>query len=110
MYDYPSFREFVEQVILPMQAANAQDKRLDGQPSGGNRDVVGRFWHRGRRWKVHADTHYRQLVAAYEAIRTGEMGDPFVEQPTKHGRCLDLVPQLRVRLNDRNKHLYIYEA
>lgn len=108
--DYQSFREFVEQIILPMQAANPGDARLDGQPSGGNRAVVGTFWHQGRRWKVHADTHYHQLLVAYQALRSGELLDPFVEQATARGKCLEHVPSLRVRTEDKHKHMYIYEA
>lgn len=109
MSDYPSFRAFVEQLVLPMQASRPQDKRLDGQPSGGNRDVVATFWHLGRRWKVHADTHFRPLLIAYEALDRGELTDPFTEQPTRSGTCLDLVPALRTRTQDPHKHLYIYE-
>src|SRR5688572_18038462 len=89
MSDFPSFREFMKQLILPMQADHPEDTRLDGQPSGGNREVVARFSHGGRRWKVHADTHYRQLLVAYEALRDGEVRDPFVEGPTRHGISLD---------------------
>jgi len=110
MRDTPSFREFVEQIVLPMQAESPDDKRLDGQPTGGNREVVGIFWHGGRRWRVHADTHYRQLLIAYDAVRTGELEDPFIEQPTARGTCLDLVPELRRRTGERAKYLYVYEA
>jgi hypothetical protein len=108
--EYSSFRAFMEQLIVPMQASNPHDKRLDGQPSGGNREVVGYFWHDGRRWKVHADTHYRQLLIAYEALKSGQVQDPFVEHPTVRGTSLDLIPALRSRSLEREKHLYIYSA
>ena len=110
MADYPSFRAFVEQMILPMQSAHPDDIRLDGQPTGGNREVVGTFWHAGRQWKVHADTHYRPVLIAYGALQAGELSDPFIERPTKSGACLDLVPALRARTGDPDKHLYIYEV
>lgn len=110
MTDYPSFHAFMEQLILPMQSDHPEDKRLDGQPSGGNREVVGTFAHGGRRWKVHADTRYRPLVIAYEALKTGELMDPFVEARTQRGKSLELVPALRARSGDRAKYLYIYEA
>jgi hypothetical protein len=102
--EYATFREFVEHLVLPMREAHPDHKRLDGQPSGGNRTVAGTFWHRGRRWKVHADTHYRQLLIAYEALRSGEVPDPFVEKATKNGISLDLAPSLRARTGDREKY------
>lgn len=109
MTEYGSFRAFVEDFVLPMQQAHPEDKRLDGQPSGGNLNVAGIFWHKARRWKVHADTHYRPLLVAYEALRSREFADPFVETPTQRGTCLDLTPILRARTGDPDKHLYIYE-
>lgn len=110
MTDYPTYRVFVEQVILPMRSANPTDKRLDGQPTGGNRDVVGRFKHQRRLWKVHADTHYEPLLLAYEALVTGETSDPFVATPTSRGYRLDLVPVLQARRLARHRHMYIYEV
>jgi hypothetical protein len=107
---HQSFRGFIEEVALPMRAANPSHRRLDGQVAGGNREVVGRFRHRDRVWKVHADTHYEPLLIAYEAVKTGT-DDPFIEEPTRRGRCLDLLPELRAQRQDpAHKYLYIYEV
>jgi hypothetical protein len=106
---FGSFKEFVEQVIMPMHALNPADERLDGQPSGGNREVVGTFFHAGRPWKVHADTHYDRLLLAFDALGRGAE-DPFIQQRTPRGNSLDLNPVLRGRAeNPGYKYLYIYE-
>lgn len=108
--DYTSFRALMDQLIIPMRAANPHDKRLDGQPTGGNLEVTGYFWHLGRRWKVHADTHYLQLLVAYKALEAGEVTDPFVERSRKRGTSLDLIPMLSARTGERLKHMYIYSV
>jgi hypothetical protein len=105
---YQSFASFVEAVVLPGRAENPAHRRLDGQSTGGNFAVAGEFRHRGRSWKVHADTHYEPLLVAYEAAKSG--ADPFVEVPTKRGTSLDLTDELRRELSEpRFKYIYIYE-
>ena len=107
---HQSFRSFMEAVVLPMRGANPSHRRLDGQVAGGNREVVGIFRYGGRVWKVHADTHYEPLLIAYNALTSGT-DDPFVEESTRRGLCLDLLPELRARRRDpRRKYLYIYEV
>jgi hypothetical protein len=104
---FESFAAFVEAVVLPGKETNPGHKRLDGQQTGGNFAVAGEFRHRGRSWKVHADTHYEPLLVAYESARRGE--DPFIEAPTKRGVALDLTDELRRTLTEqRFKYVYIY--
>lgn len=105
---YSSFETFYESVIQPLRAASLDHRRLDGQPSGGNREVVGRFRHRGRQWKVHADTHYEPLEIAYRALTGSPPRDPFVPMPTKNGLRLDLADDLQRRRGTRHRHLYVY--
>jgi len=109
--EFASFRRFCETVTLPKREANPTYLRLDGLTSGGNRDVAGIFRHAGSRWKVHADTHFEPLMLAYEALRSGELTDPFVvgRTQTAGNRCLELTPELRERQAGRSKYLYIYE-
>lgn len=110
---HQSFQSFMEQEVLPARAANPGHRRLDGEIAGGNRSVFGVFRHAGRQWKVHADTHYEPLLLAYKALRTGEVGDPFVAEPTRSGdgTCLVLIEPLKQRMSDvRPKYLYVYEV
>jgi hypothetical protein len=110
MDTHQSFRSFMENVVLPMRAANPSHRRLDGQVSGGNWEVVGLFRQNGKVWKVHADTHYEPLLIAHEAQKGG-VDNPFVEQSTRQGRCLDLLPELRAKRREpQHKYLYIYEV
>ncbi|MBA4158330.1 MAG: hypothetical protein H0X65_12740 [Gemmatimonadetes bacterium] len=105
---YPSFEAFYESVIQPLRAANPDHGRLDGQLSGGNFDVVGRFRYQGRPWKVHADTHYEPLDIAYRAPTGSPPRDPFLFTPTKTGLRLDLADDLQRRRRTRFRHLYVY--
>ena len=106
---FASFKEFVEQVVHPLHSANPSDERLDGQPTGGNREVVGTFFHAGRPWKAHADTHFERVLLAYDALAAGVV-DPFIEQLTPRGNSLDLIPRLRRQSRQPEfKYLYIYE-
>jgi hypothetical protein len=105
---HPDFRTFMEDVVLPRYAVYPDHERLDGKLSGGNRASAGGFFHRGRSWTVHEDTHYDRLIAAYEAVLMGS--DPFVEQPTAFGMSLDLRAELKAGLHTPSrKYLYIYE-
>lgn len=110
---FDSFREFVEQRVLPAQQRNPHHVRLDGKTSGGNREVFGVFRYRGKVWKVHSDTHYEPLLLAYEALASGNTQTPFDEVMTSRSSsaCLDLIPSIRQRMvKPRFKYLYIYEA
>lgn len=103
-----SFAAFVDDVVLPSWAANPTHERLDGNLTGGNRAMFGSFRYRGRRWNVHADTHYYRLLEARDAQRRG-IGDPFHIVPTPMGEALDLIPAARnPARRARPKHLYIY--
>ncbi len=105
---YPSFEAFYAAVIQPLRAANPDHRRLDGQLSGGNFDVVGRFRYQGREWKVHADTHYEPLDIAFRALTGSPPRDPFLCAPTKTGLRLDLAVDLQRRRGTRHRHLYVY--
>lgn len=107
--DFSSFAAFVEAVVLPLRAEHPTYRRLDGWPSGGNWEVAGRFRYADSLWTVHADTHFEPLLLAYEAARNGD--DPFLVEPTKKGRSLNVQPALRARMaNPRFKYIYVYEA
>ncbi|MEA2624389.1 MAG: hypothetical protein QOD06_434 [Candidatus Binatota bacterium] len=106
---HPSFVTFVERIVLPANAANPTHHRLDGGTRGGNRTVFGKFRHGQRIWKVHADTWYEPLLAAFARAREG--ADPFIEGWTRGGtRCLELANVQGLTPRPPNKHLYIYEA
>lgn len=108
MTNNQSFVEFMKQVVIPAKKANPNDKRLDGQISGGNRTIFGCFQYCGRTWKVHSDTRYEPLMLAYDEAVNG--GDPFVEDTTEGG-CFSLIlqPKVKERQSSNYKHLYIYE-
>jgi len=91
---------------------NPEDLRLDGQLSGGNREVAGQFQYCNKVWKVDADSHYEPLMLAYEAIKNDPSCQPFVEEPTLKGKGNSLVlnENLRKRMPSNFKHLYIYEV
>lgn len=109
MVDYGSFRAFVESAVVPRHRSRPADVRLDGRTVGGNRETFGTFWWGGRRWKVHADTHYAPLLIAHEAILRGD--EPFLVTETQRtgNVCLELVPWLHAQLGTKAKLLYIYE-
>jgi hypothetical protein len=110
---FSSFRDFVEQRVLPAQSDNPEHIRLDGRTSGGNREIFAKFRHRGKLWKVHSDTHFEPLMLAYDAILTGETSDPFDEVVTSRtgSVCLMLLSEIHARMKrPRFKYLYIYEV
>lgn len=89
-----TFTDFVERIALPRLLENPRAARLDGEVTGGNRNVAGRFYFGGRQWKVHSDTHFEPLLLAYwHARRFGE-GATFDEVGTAAGERLALVPEL----------------
>lgn len=103
-----SFTEFVERVALPRLLENPSALRLDGEVTGGNREVAGRFFFGGRQWKVHSDTHFEPLLLAYwHARRFGETST-FERASTGSSERLALVPQLRRIRASPHQHLYIY--
>ena len=85
---YTSFGDFMTRYVIPLEHANPAFRRLDGERSGGNRTVAGSFDHGGRRWVVHADTHFRPLQIAYNDHLRDPAGDPFKREVTRAGTCL----------------------
>jgi len=101
-----SFRDWVVADVLPLREKNPKWHRLDGEPGGGNRNVVGKFRHANRVWVVHGDTRFDPIVRAYEAMNSGTVEDPFTIRHAKVRDCLDLVPQLKVP--KQPKYFYVY--
>lgn len=97
------FLQFMQAIILPLREAHPDFIRLDGRPGGGNRADAGRFFHAGRVWVVHADTHFRPLMRAYESALRGE--DPFLVREIRGGLRLDLKDDL---WPEPPRHLYVY--
>lgn len=105
---FDSFEEFIARVVLPRRAGHPGHVRLDGQPSGSNKEVIGRFRHAGGVWRVHADSHYEPLLLAYRAA-TEEGSSPFVIQTTAGGsQSLSLRDDLQGRRSRQHKDMYIY--
>lgn len=100
-----SYREWVDQEVLPLQKLHPTWHRLDGWANGGNRKVVGRFQHGGRTWQVHADTRFDPVLRAYQEIIKGAL-DPFIVKPAKVRDCLDLSPKLKNP--NQPKYFYVY--
>ncbi len=103
MNTYKSFLILYEEVILPLHKKHPDWIRLDGLIKGGNREVFATFRYQFKTWKIHADTHFSQLIAAYE-LETGRE-KPFTASKTLKGNyCLRLSNQ---DSNDADG-LYIY--
>ena len=94
----------MEEIVLPLAKNNPQWIRLDGQNSGGNRQVYAFFSYNGKIWKIHSDTHFEELIKAYKDIQKGN--DPFIITFTReaNSECLELRPELA----NNPKHIYIY--
>lgn len=107
---YSSFPEFMTRYVLPLGTANPTYRRLDGEITGGNRAIAGVFGHDGRRWGVHADTHFEPLRIAHEAWQRDRGSDPFRREATRAGTCLVLRGDLRALYRSPYKHLYIYDS
>ena len=110
---HEDFVTFIEAVILPMRRLNPNHARLDGNSSGGNREIKGMFRHHGKVWKVHADTHYEPLILAYNFIKDNKNEDPFLQNATGTGigNCLVLKSIIQQSSSKpRFKYLYIYEV
>lgn len=103
-----TFTEFVERVALPRLLENPRATRLDGEVTGGNRQVAGRFFFGGRQWKVHSDTHFEPLLLAYWHARRFGVAATFERAATGAGEKLDLVTELRRIRASPNQHFYIY--
>lgn len=99
------FENLMVNNIIPFHALHGNWKRLDGQNSGGNRKVFACFIFKGKRWKIHSDTHFDELINAYNDIINEN--DPFIIVSTRNGnnQCIEL----RNDLAKRPKHIYIYE-
>ena len=109
MMTFSSFASFIESYVLPLRKEHPGWRRLDGETTGGNRNVAARFVHQNTTCKVHADTHFDPLLVAYEAARGG--ADPFEQELTRASGslCLVLVPSLRVKTAvPSRKYLYMY--
>jgi hypothetical protein len=106
MVIHDSFEAWVEKEVRPLREKNPSWHRLDGEPSGGNRKVIGKFRHVGRVWEVHADTKFEPILRAYGAITTGGVQDPFTVQRAKVRDCLDLLPRLKTP--KQHKYFYVY--
>ncbi len=100
-----SFSDWVTTDVMPLQRKNPTWHRLDGEPSGGNRNVVGRFRHLGRVWVVHGDTRFDPVLRAFGAIQNGTK-NPFVIKPAKVRDCLDWTPKMAIK--GQPKHFYFY--
>jgi hypothetical protein len=101
---FDNFEQLMVNEIIPFQNKNSSWIRLDGQNSGGNRDVFACFYHNSKKWKIHSDTHFDELFKAYKDIIAGI--DPFIETSTRRSNNLCL--ELRHGLASRPKHIYIY--
>jgi len=107
---FPDFKTFMERAVLPREAELSGERRLDGEPSGGNFDIFGSFAHQGVLWVVHADTHFATLRIAYDEVLRDGGSDPFIAEPTATGMSLNLSPDLRAKYPQRFKHIYIYDV
>lgn len=104
---YNTFQDLTKSFILPRKNNHPNDKRLDGQPSGGNRNIAGKFKHNGNIWKVHFDTHYKPLMLAYNACKQGK--NPFqIETKPNGNMSLVLINELRKLQNSKHKYLFVY--
>lgn len=101
---YSSFEKLMIENVLPFSKLNNTWIRLDGQNSGGNRQVYAFFSYKGKIWKIHSDTHFEELIKAYTEIQNGN--DPFIITSTRkaNSECLELRPELV----NNPKHIYIY--
>lgn len=88
--------------------------RLNGEPTGGDRNAWCYFWHRNRRWKVDADTHIAPILAAYTYFVCNAGADPFRldESPARTRDSLVVVREVRdelIRQDSRyRRHNYHY--
>jgi len=102
---YPSFRAFMEAVVVPRKALDPSQTRFDGETSGSSREVAGRFRHHGKVWKMDVDSRFEPLFIASEEVKKGH--DPFVEETTQTTRGTRLA--LDHSLWTGFRYLYIYE-
>ncbi len=100
---HKTFADWVEAEILPL---DKEQVRLDGRTSGGNRKIFGKFKHAGRNWSVNSDTRVDRVLRAYSEILSSEGSDPFIEEATPKGKCLNLVE--RLRFAEKAKRFYVY--
>jgi hypothetical protein len=107
---YQNYESFIEEYVIPQHVAHPAHIRLDGKTKGSSLEVAGRFKHHGKVWKVHFDTRYEPLLLAFEAVKHGQVQDPFVEKPTKQnqGICLVLQNSIKAKQSTQFKYLFIY--
>lgn len=91
-----TFTEFVERVALPRLLENPRATRLDGQDSGGNRKVAGRFFFAGRQWKVHSDTHSEPVPLGWRDCPIGADWQRRLSARTWSSQVLDLCKRATV--------------
>lgn len=92
MEAYKTLAALMENEVLPLSRKHPHWIRLDGADKGGNRQVFARFRYEYKTWKIHADTHIAQLLAAYALDQNGEK--PFFQSKTDKGNfCLRLSSQ-----------------
>ncbi len=103
MKTFSDFSQVMQQQVIPLRKEKPDWIRLDGLIGVGNRAVFAFFKYKGKKWRIHSDTHFRMLFKAYEYIQTGR--DPFLIAKTAgDNQCLVLVPELA----ERPKFIYIY--
>jgi len=96
---FNNFTELMEQKVVPIY----HYLRLDGNSKGGNRKIFACFYYKSSVWKIHSDTHIRELKKALTDIQ--QNNDPFIIAKTQSNRiCLEL----RKELASSPKHIYIY--
>lgn len=106
---HASFTHWVAADVLPLQLSHPTWHRLDGWDGGGNRKIVGRFYHNGQSWAVHGDTRFDPIMVAYQAIQSGQVPDPFDVEPTEVNQCLVLKPNLWNTNLHKYKYFYVYK-
>jgi len=100
---FSDFDQVMNQKVIPLRKEKPNWIRLDGQIGVGNRKVFAFFKYKGKKWRIHSDTHFRMLYKAYKFIQAGK--DPFLITKTAgDNHCLILVPELA----ERPKFIYIY--
>lgn len=100
---YTSFSDLIQNCVLPLQRKHSEWIRLDGNVSGGNRNVFATFRYKFKDWKIHSDTTFEALLTAWKLESEGK--SPFVLDKTPKGTpCLRLPDSLDEEANG----LYIY--
>ena len=99
---YNSFEELFKAKLITLINRHPDWIRLDGEISGGNREIFGKFKYKNKIWKINSDSHIEKLSIAYTKFLRGE--EPFIETYTSKNKLLTL----ELKNNKGFKHLYIY--